>query len=145
MKYLKNNPVSFFLGLAAILFIAAGLTACSSNNTAEVPAQTEEYTVVKFHKDTCGTCKKMDAYLPEVEQALSKKPVNFTTFDFTSEDAKSQTAAMAKAKGLDKALEAHSGSGFLVVIDKDGNPVKKLSGKEYDKAGMIKEIESLVQ
>ena len=115
------------------------LSACTSNpEPAQAPIE-PEYTAIKFHKDTCGTCKKMDVFLPDVEQAVSKK-VDFVTYDFTDDAAKAKTTQMAKDAGFEQAMADNQGSGFVLLVDKNGNPVGKFSGKTHDKEAMIAAI-----
>lgn len=139
MKSLHSLKTIIALAIAPLLL--GFLVGCSQPQSTPTPeATTPKLTAVKFHKDTCGTCKKIDAFLPDLKQEFSNRPVEFVEFDFTDESATAATQSLAKQKGLDGLLAEHSGSGYILLVDENGKPVKKLSGKEYDQAGMTREI-----
>ncbi|MEM7390927.1 MAG: thioredoxin family protein [Verrucomicrobiota bacterium] len=95
--------------------------------------------VTKFHADYCGSCKKIGAFLPEIKSAFGKEAVLFTELDFTDANVTRQSNLLAGALGLDEAVAANKGTGFLLMTDASGKVLGKLT-KHQDKAEMIGEI-----
>ena len=78
-----KNKITTVIALAVFSLFTAGLQA----------GEAAKVTAVKFHKDTCGSCKKIDEYYSEVKAELADSPVLFVQFDFTDDATKSQSAS----------------------------------------------------
>lgn len=118
------------LSIITIAFgiFAAGAALHAKEEVGEVKA--EAYAVL-FYADWCGSCKAMDPKLKEARASLVDEPILFVTFDMTNEETKKQSAMLASAIDLEEHFGKNDGkTGFLLVIDPEGNEVVETITKE---------------
>lgn len=99
---------------------------CSSKTAkSECSSETAKIAFVKFHADYCGACVKLEPKITELKGKF-KDDVYFVKFDFSSDDAKAKTKSLAADNGLQSVLDAHKGTGYVVLYDLKS---KKVVGK----------------
>ena len=82
---------------------------------------------VMFFSENCGSCKILDPRLKEAMNAINQNKVDVVKFDFTNEATKMETQKLADKKGLGKILSEYGPkTGFVALIDKNGNVIDKL-------------------
>ena len=104
---MKKMILNYF-GTFIVLFFVAQL-----NINAQTEASTKLYSIA-FHADYCGACKAIGPKVGELSQKLDGKPVEFVKFDFTSDESKAKTSALAEEIGFTGLLEDNRGTGFVL-------------------------------
>ncbi len=100
-----------FLTLA-VFTLGLGLPA-EAADTADQP----KVIAAKFHKDTCGTCKKLAPEMAQVMEKYDGQDILFVTFDRTSEGTAHQAELLASSLGIADVYNANPGAGYVVLID----------------------------
>lgn len=120
-----------FLSLAAFT-LGLGLQAEAAES-----ADQPKVIAAKFHKDTCGTCKKLAPEMAQVMETYDDKAILFVTFDRTSEGTSHQAELLASSLGIADVYKANPGAGYVVLIDATTKkPLgDKLKGMNADQIG----------
>lgn len=105
------------------------------NSSAEYP----DVVMVGYHADNCATCKKIGPTAMEV----SKKVGRMVKLDFTTDATRAEAEKTAKSLNMTKAWTNESGTGFVVIFNKNRpDDYRKLKGStdasEYMK--LIQEV-----
>jgi thiol-disulfide isomerase/thioredoxin len=91
----------------------------------EAPAQVN---AVVFYSDTCGSCKILEPKMMEAMGVINMERVNVVKLDFSNEASIEASKKLAMENGVGSTLEAYGAkTGFVVLVDSDGNEVAKLT------------------
>ncbi len=83
---------------------------------------------VVFFSENCGSCKILDPRMKEAMSQIKENAVDVVVFDFSNKDKIAMTKAMAEEKGLNDVLNKFGArTGFVALVDKDGNIVDKIN------------------
>lgn len=131
---MKKTILNLFGTFLVLMLVAqVNVFAQEENNT--------KLYAVAFHADYCGACKAIAPKVGETKTALEGKPVEFVKFDFSSDETKSKTSAMAEEIGFSEILASNKGTGFVLLIDAE---TKKTVGKltrKHSVDEMVSEVE----
>ncbi len=89
---------------------------------------------VKVNHDKCGRCKKMGNVFVELQHDLEKRSILFVTFDLSDSSRRVQSVLLSEALGISGALENHTKTGSILLIDPLGHMLEQLDGtadKQY--------------
>lgn len=89
---------------------------------------------VKVNHDKCGRCKKMGNVFVELQHDLEKRSILFVTFDLSDSSRRVQSVLLSEALGINGALENHTKTGSILLIDPLGQMLEQLDGtadKQY--------------
>lgn len=82
---------------------------------------------VAFHSDSCGSCKILGPRMKEAMNAINTNKVDVVKFDFTNEESKAKTSALAESKGLTNILQDNGQkTGWVALVNKQGTIVDKI-------------------
>lgn len=114
-----------------------GMGGCGAG--ANPSAEYSNVVMVAFHADWCATCKKIGPTVMEV----SKKVGKMVKLDLTSDETKAASEKTVMELHACKAWKAESGTGFVVIFNKDRpDDYRKLKGSteaaEYEE--LFKEV-----
>jgi len=85
-------------------------------------------TAVMFFSANCGSCKILDPRMKEALAGFEEGAIDVVVFDFTNKDAIATTTALAEEKGLTNVLQEYGArTGFVALVDKDGNIADKIN------------------
>lgn len=130
MKKLVSSIVVVMTFLLATNVSVAQCGSKTSSAKADCNSETAKIAAVKFHADYCGACKNLEPKISELKGKF-KDNVVFVKFDFSSDDSKAKTKALAADQGLNSVLETHKGTGYIVLYDlKTKKVVGKLSSSQ---------------
>ena len=112
------------LMLAFMALVGLPQMAKAMDETATVKA-------VAFHSDNCGSCKilgpKVDAAIKQIDSDKVQK----ITFNFTDKTTIAETKALAMKEGVSDVLNKYGAkSGFVVLLDQNGQEVDKLKASD---------------
>ncbi len=109
--------MKFFLAALIALFAFTGVSTLH-------PAQAEEMhktQIVVFYSDKCGTCKILDPKMKEAMGLLNDSKIEVVKFDFSTEETKAASVALAEEKGLSALYNSFAPkTGLVQILDKDG-------------------------
>ena len=88
-----------------------------------------------FHSDYCGACKALKTNVMELQTKLEDEPVEWVKFDFTSQDTKAKSEALAKELGVADLYKENQSTGYVLLVDADtkeqvGKLTSRQSGKD---------------
>lgn len=103
---------------------------CDTNPDAKYP----NVVMVAFHADWCGTCQKIGPTVMEMAMQVGM----MGKFDFTDDKTKAESEKKAMELGLCHAWKTETGTGFVIVFNKNRpDEYRKLKGStdkaEYEK------------
>ena len=144
---MKKVISTLAVAMSLLLVTNVSMAQCDDNKTtkhtkAGCNDESSKIAVIKFHADHCGACKKLEPKISELKSDFKDQGVVFVQFDFTSEESKKKTKALAASEGLESVLSANKGTGYIVLYDiKNKKVVGKLKNSQ-DVAEMGKEIKT---
>ncbi len=119
--------MKFFMAALMALFAFTGVSALQ-------PVQAEEMhktKVVAFHSDTCGACKILGPRMKEAMGLINAEKVEVVKFDFTTDETKAASMAMAEQKGLSALYNSYAPkTGMILVLSKDGQIAAEIKKDE---------------
>lgn len=115
------------LAFALIAFIPQTFAMDGAMHKDEAMHDSAAVKAVVFYSDNCGSCKILEPRMIEAMKAINADKVDVVKFDFSTKETISATKAMATEKGVDAVLQKYGAkTGFVVLLDKEGNEVNKL-------------------
>ena len=82
---------------------------------------------IAFHSDSCGSCKILGPKMKDAMGAINQDRIDVVKFDFTNKETIAKTKELANSKGVNNILQQFGAkTGFVVIVNKDGNVVDKL-------------------
>ena len=107
MKNVKNLAL-LFIFLSGLVF---------SNVFSQEKKESPTLYAVVFHADNCADSKLMAPNVKKLQNELEGKKVEFIKFDFSTNESKGRTQALANKLGLSNVLASNQGTGFVVLVD----------------------------
>ncbi len=87
--------------------------------------------VIVFYSDTCGSCKILEPKMMDAMAVLNNDSFNVVKFDFSNKQTIETTRKLAKDNDVDATLQEYGAkTGFVVLLDNDGNEIEKLTVKD---------------
>ena len=84
-------------------------------------------TAVVFYSVNCASCKILEPRMMEAMQAINKDNLNVVKLDFSSKETIEASKTLAAEKGVESTLQSYGAkTGFVVLLDKEGNEIDKL-------------------
>ena len=115
------------MAIALMAFIPQGFAMDGTMNKEMAEKSATPVTAIAFHSDNCGSCKILGPRMKEAMKAVNTDKVNVIKFDFTNKETIAATKTLASEKGVDNVLQQYGAkTGFVILLDKDGNEVDKL-------------------
>ncbi len=82
---------------------------------------------VVFYAVNCGSCKILEPRIEEAMKAINMNTVDVIKFDFSNKEAIESTKQLAASKNVEAVLNQYGAkTGFVVLIDQNGNEINKL-------------------
>lgn len=111
----------------AIMAFAPTVFAMEHGHSHDKMEEAAPVTAVVFYAVNCGSCKILEPRMMEAMKAINTNKINVVKFDFSSKETIAATKTLATEKGVDAVLQQYGAkTGFVVLLDKDGNEVNKL-------------------
>ena len=86
---------------------------------------------VVFYSDSCGSCKILEPRVKEAMGAINQDRVEVIKLDFSNKDTIEATKTLATTAGVNDILQEYGAkSGFVVLVNKDGEVIEKLTKKD---------------
>ena len=89
---------------------------------------------IAYHADWCGSCKILGPKVKEMKASLPPEvsdKVEFIKFDFTDDDTKETSQALAEAKGLSEMYMNHAKTGQLMIVDIETGTILATIKKDF--------------
>lgn len=83
---------------------------------------------VVFYAANCGSCKILEPRMEQAMKAINMDTVEVVKFDFSSKETIAATRELAVEQNVNDVLMNYGAkTGFVVLLDQDGNEVNKLT------------------
>lgn len=106
------------------------------DQNAENATHEKTATAVIFYADNCGACKILEPKMTEAMKAINMNKINIVKLDFSSKAAIEASKTLAAEQNVNDTLQQYGAkTGFVVLLDKEGNEIDKL--KVDDNTGDI--------
>lgn len=101
---------------------------------------------VVFYATNCGSCKILEPRMEEAMAAINANKIDVVKFDFSSKETIEATKALANEKNVNDTLQQYGAkTGFVVLLDQDGNEVNKLKVDDSSADIAAKIVKAIVE
>lgn len=144
---MKKVISTLVVAMSFLLVTNVSVAQCDGNSGTKLTKSscndaTSKIAAIKFHADYCGACKKLEPKISELKSIFKNQGVVFVRFDFTDDESKKKTKALASTEGLESVLSSNKGTGYIVLYDLKSKKIVGKLNNSQDVAEMEKEIKT---
>jgi thiol-disulfide isomerase/thioredoxin len=136
----------FTLAVAIMAFVPTVFAMDKSMHEDKMMDKTAPVKAIVFYSVNCGSCKILEPRMEEAMKAINTDKVEVVNFDFSSKETIAATKTLAAKKGVDAVLQEYGAkTGFVVILDKNGNEVNKLKVDDTSADIAAKVVKAIVE